>query len=155
MKKLFVCLLLPLCIFSGCLISCPSKKYDMTDWPTINLDLDIESYTEVSLEYNFIPYGDNEEVYYYGASTDKEVIKDMYDMINCFKYSPKTYGNIDTEKYTDKVIIKFMKDSEEYVFQFYAYGIYDGYFIFDNGEIHKYHGAFVAASYEDFKDRLN
>lgn len=130
----------------------------MTDWPEMNLDLDIETYDEVSLEYHVLPYKDNkysrDEFHYYGSSTDIDVIKDIYNLLNGLKYSEKTYSNIDTEKYVDRVVIKFTKDSEEYVFKFYEYGIYDGYFIFNNGEIHRYYGDFVGISYMYFKDRL-
>ncbi len=127
----------------------------MSDWPTISLNLDIESYDEVSLEYNLLPYKKNkEEIHYHGFSSDKEVIKDIYELLNYLKYSKETYSKINTEEYWDNVIIKFIKAGEEFVFKFYSYAIYDGYFIFNNGEIHKYHGDFVGMSYDKFKDRL-
>ena len=154
MKKLIFCLLLPLCSLTVCLCAC-GGCYNMNGWPTIDLNLDVESYDEVSLEFNILPSKQNkDEFHYYGSSTEKDVIKEIYETINCFHYSEKTYDSINTEEYWENVIIKFTKDSEEYVFKFYSYAIYDGYFIFNNGEIHKYHGDFVSASYEHFKDKL-
>ncbi len=129
----------------------------MKGWPTIELNLDVESFDEVSLEYNLLPYKKNkQEAHFYGTSSDKEVINDIYQTINGTPYSEKIYNNINTEEYWANVIIKFMKDGEEaFVFKFYSYAIYDGYFIFDNGEIHKYHDDFIGSTYDRFKDKLN
>ena len=146
-------LALSLFLFGAC--SCGGDK--MKDWPTIELNLDVESFDEVSLEFNLLPYKKNkDEEHFYGTSSDKEVINDIYCTINGSKYSEETYSHINTEEYWCNVIIKFMKDGEEaFVFKFYSYAIFDGYFIFDNGEIHKYHGSFIHATYDRFKDRLN
>ena len=129
---------------------------NMKGWPTFDLNLNIESYNEVTLEYNRLPYGRSKsKAHFYGTSTDKEVINDIYCVINSLPYSEKNYRNINTEEYYDNIIIKFIKDYEVFVFKFYSYGIYDGYFVFDNGETHKYCGDFVSMTYEEFKDKLS
>lgn len=140
------------CLLSFMLCSCGGMK----GWPTFDLNLDIESYNEVTLEYNQLPYGRNKiEDHFYGSSSDKEVINEIYCAINGLKYSEKTYRNINTEEYYENVIIKFINDDEVFVFKFYSYGITKGYFIFDNGEIHKYRGDFVGITYYEFKDKMS
>lgn len=128
---------------------------DMKGWPSLELNLDIDSFNEVALEYNRLPYGrSKDEEHFYGSSTDKEVINDIYFAVDGMLYSEKIYSKIDTEKYCDNVIIKFLKDDEVFVFKYYSYGIKKGYFVFDNGEIHKHCGNFVGI-YENFKDKLS
>lgn len=136
---------------------CPSNKYSMTDWPTFNLDPEIAESDGVSVEFNLLPYKKNkDELHYYGTSSDARVIYDIYTTINYCKYSEETVDEINTEQYWENVNVKFWKGGEvTYALSFYSYGIYDGYFIFENGEIHKYHGDFVSGVYENYKDRLN
>ncbi|MDE7167390.1 MAG: hypothetical protein K2O28_00915 [Clostridia bacterium] len=157
MKKIIRYFSLSLLALSLFLFGACSCGHDMSEWPTIELNLDVGSFDEVSLEFNLLPYKKNkDEAHFYGTSSDKEVINDIYCTINGRQYSEKIYNNINTEEFYENVIIKFMKDGEEvFVFKFYTYGIYNGYFIFDNGEIHKYHGDFIYGTYDRFKDRLN
>lgn len=155
MKKIICCLVLSflslIIVFAGC--TCGGH---MKGWPTIELNLDIDSFNEVTLEYNRLPYGRSElEDHFYGSSSDKEIINDIYCVIDGLPYGEKTYRKIDTEEYCDSVIIKFIKDDEVFVFKFYSYGITKGYFIFDNGEIHQYRGDFVGITYAEFKDKLS
>ena len=152
MKKIICFFLLSLCL---CMLCSCGRKYSMKDWPTIDLQLNIEDYDEVSLEYNLMPNKNNEQgIHFCGVSSDRDVISDIYSSINNSKYSKEIVKRINTEKFRNNVIIKFTKEDETYVFQYYSYGIYDGYFIFNNGEIHKYHGAF-ATIYDRFKDKFN
>ena len=91
---------------------------------------------------------------YFGTSSDREIINEIYQQIDGRLYSEETYDKIDTEKYWSKVVITFWKDGEAgYTFSFYEYAIKNGYFVLDNGEIHKYLGDFVG-TYEQFKDKL-
>lgn len=154
MKKattLFIVLLN--CLFLFMLYSCGGN---MKGWPTLDLNLDIENYNEVSIEFNMLPFGRrNSEAHFYGASSDKEIINDIYNAVDGVLYSEKTYKNIDTEKFSENVIVKFTKGDEVFVFKFYSYGVTNGYFIFDNGEIHKFHGDFVGMTYEKFKNKLS
>ncbi len=155
MKKKIFCLLLPFLLLMLC--SCGG---DMNGWPKLELGLDIENYDEVSLEYHHISKHsdrmpldvDND---YFGTSADLEIINEVYQTINGLSYSEETYQKIDTENYWSNVVITFWKDSESmYTFSFYEYAIKDGYFVFDNGEIHKYLGDFVGITYEHFEDKL-
>lgn len=133
----------------------------MKGWPTFDLKLDTENYDEISLEYHHASNPSDrrpldKEIRFYGTSFDKEVIKSVYLAINCLPYSKKIYSEIDTEEYVDKVVVQFLQNGETmYVFTFYAYGVTDGYFVFDSGEIHQYHGDFVGITYREFKDRFN
>ena len=149
---LSICLVASSCAYGG----------QMKGWPTFDLNLDIESYDEVSIEYHHAVWEPSdrrpldEEIEFYGTSSDKEVISDVYLCINGLPYSKKTYKKIDTEKYVDKVVVQFYREGEAaYVFKFYAYGVTDGYFIFDNGEIHAYRGDFAGLTYRGFQDRLS
>ena len=154
MKKL-LCVLLLAATFLLC--ACGG---DMVDWPTLELGLDIENYDEVSLEYHHISKHSDRlpldvDKDYFGTSADREIINEIYQSINGLPYSEETYGKIDTENYSSKVVITFWKEGEErYTFSFYEYAIKNGYFVFDNGEIHKYLGAFVSLAYEHFEDKL-
>lgn len=154
MKKL-LCILFPflLLAFSAC-------GGDMKGWPKLELGLDIENYEEVSLEYHHIsshsdrlPLDVDED--YFGTSEDREIINEIYAQIDGSPYSEETYDKIDTENYSSKVVITFWTDDEtRYTFSFYEYGVKNGYFVLDNGEIHKYLGDFVSGTYERFKDKL-
>ena len=154
MKKKIFCFLLPLLFLMLC--ACGGG---MDGWPTLNLNLDTENYDKVSLEYHHIskhsdrmPLDVDED--YYGTSSDREVINGIYQHIDLAQYSEKTYNKVDTEKYTTKVIITFWKDGEAgYTFVFFEYGIKNGYFVLDNGEIHKHLGNF-SSIYETWKDKL-
>ena len=153
MKKLLCGLL-----FAASLLLCACGG-DMDGWPTLELGLKIENYDEVSLEYHHIskhsdrmPLDVDED--YFGTSSDREIINEIYQQIDGRLYSEETYDKIDTEKYWSKVVITFWKDGEAgYTFSFYEYAIKNGYFVLDNGEIHKYLGDFVG-TYEQFKDKL-
>ena len=131
----------------------------MDGWPTLNLNLDTENYDKVSLEYHHIskhsdrlPLDVDED--YFGTSADSNLITEIYREIDGSPYSKETYDKIDTEKYTTKVIITFWKDGEAgYTFVFFEYGIKNGYFVLDNGEIHKHLGNF-SSIYETWKDKL-
>ncbi len=155
MRKKVFCLLLPFLLVILC--ACGG---DMKDWPRLELDLDIENYDEVSLEYHHIskhsdrmPLDVDED--YCGSSADKDLITEIYREIDGSPYSKETYDKIDTENYSSKVVITFWKDGEAgYTFTFYEYGVKNGYFVLDNGEIHKYLGNFVGGTYERFKDKL-
>lgn len=146
------------CLFMFILCSCGGN---MKGWPTLDLNLDIESYDEVSLEYHHrsahsdrMPLDIDRD--YYGTSADKEIISEVYQSIDGRLYSEETYNKIDTENYWSKVVITFWKDGKAgYTFTFYEYSVQNGYFIFDNGEIHKYLGDFVSGTYEKFKDKLS
>ena len=150
LRLLLPFLLLMLCACGG----------DMTGWPTLELNLEIENYDEVSLEYHHIskpsdrrPLDVDED--YFGTSANREIINEIYQQIDGSLYSEETYDKIDTENYWSKVVITFWKDGEAgYTFTYYEYAIKDGYFVFDGGEIHKYLGAFVHGTYERFKDEL-
>ena len=150
LRLLLPFLLLMLCACGG----------DMTGWPTLELNLEIENYDEVSLEYHHIskpsdrrPLDVDED--YFGTSANREIINEIYQQIDGSLYSEETYDKIDTENYSSKVIITFWKDGEAgYTFTFYSYAVKNGYSVLDNGEIHKYLGDFVSASYERLKDRL-
>ena len=155
MKKFFCAVLAVLAML---LSACGG---DMKGWPKLDLNLDIGSYDEVSLEYHHIssrsdrmlPDVDED---YFGTSSDEEVINDIYQRINGLPYSEEIYDEIDTENYRSKVAITFWKDGQAgYTFTFYGYSIKNGYFVFDNGEIHKYLGDFVSLTYENVKDKLN
>ncbi len=154
MKKLFW-LLFPLLLVALC--ACGG---DMEGWPRLELDLDMENYDEVSLEYHHISKHSDRmpldvDTDYFGTSSDEELINEVYQSINGTLYSEKTYQKIDTENYWSKVVITFWKDGEAgYTFSYYEYAIKDGYFVFDNGEIHKFLGAFVSGTYDRFKDKL-
>ncbi len=154
MKKIF-CLLLPFLLFTLC--SCGSG---MEGWPRLELGLDIENYDEVSLEYHHISSHSDKlpldvDKDYFGTSANREIINEVYQSINGLPYSDETYDSIDTENYWSKVVITFWKDGEAgYTFTFYGYAVKDGYFVFDNGEIHKYSGDFVSLTYEHFEDKL-
>ena len=132
----------------------------MNGWPKLELNLEIENYEEVSLEYRHIsshsdrlPLDADED--YFGTSADREIINEIYQQINGLPYSEETYQKIDTENYRSKVVVTFWKDGKAgYTFSFYEYAITKGYFVFDNGEIHKYSGDFVHGTYERFKDKL-
>lgn len=155
MKKFTSTVAIVLAVSGICLIvsACGGN---MEGWPTLELNWEIETYDEVSLEYNQLPYGRSDsETHFYGSSTDKDVINGLYCAVNGRLYSEKTYKKINTEEFRENVIIKFTKDGEEFVFQFYSYGVTNGYFIFHNGEIHKYHGDFVSGTYGKFKDKLS
>ena len=159
MKKLILYLSLASLSLSVFLLTacsgCPRNKYSMTDWPTFNLDPEIAESDKVSVEFNLLPTDWNDEKHYYGTSSDTRVINDIYTTINYCKYSEDTVDEINTEKYWDNVNVKFWKGGEvTYALSFYSYGIYDGYFIFENGEIHKYHGDFVSGIYETYMERL-
>lgn len=155
MRKKVFCLLLPFLLVFLC--ACGG---DMKDWPRLELRLDIENYDEVSLEYHHIskhsdrmPLDVDED--YFGTSADKDLITEIYREIDGSPYSKETYDKIDTENYSSKVVITFWKDGEAgYTFTFYEYGVKNGYFVLDNGEIHKYLGNFVSGAYERFKDKL-
>ena len=155
MKKRIVCLLFPFLLLILC--SCGG---DMKGWPRLELGLNVENYDEVSLEYHHIskhsdrmPLDVDED--FFGTSADREVINGIYQQINGSLYSEKTYNKVDTEKYTTKVIITFRKDGAEgYTFVFFEYGIKNGYFVLDNGEIHKHLGNF-ASIYAMYKDKLH
>ena len=155
MQKKIFCLLLPLLLMILC--ACGG---DMDGWPRLDLDLDIQNYDEVSLEYHHIskhsdrmPLDVDED--FFGTSSDRELISEIYQTIDGTLYSEKTYRTIDTENYRSKVVITFWKDGEAgYTFTYYEYAIKDGYFVFDSGEIHKFLGAFVNGTYDRFKDRL-
>ena len=141
------------CVLLFALCACGG---DMEGWPTLELDLDIDGYDEVSLEYNMLSNGSRDsEAHFYGSSSDKEIIKDIYNAVDGVLYSDETYNNIDTEKFSENVIIRFAKDDEVFVFKFYSYGVTNGYFIFDNGKIHNYRGDFVSMTYGQFKDKLS
>ena len=154
MKKLLCGLMLSVSLL---LCACGG---DMEGWPTFDLGLDIENYDEVSLEYHHIskhsdrmPLDVDED--YFGTSADKELINEIYREIDGLPYSEETYDKIDTENYSSKVVITFRKDGgAEYTFTFYEYGVKNGYFVLDNGEIHKYLGDFVSGTYERFKDKF-
>ena len=156
MKKKLFCLLLPLLLMILC--ACGG---DMTGWPQLELNLDIESYDEVSLEYHHNSSHSDRmpsdvDRHFFGTSSDKELIKDIYQSIDGVLYSEETYQKIDTENYYTKEVITFWKDGKaEYTFSYYGYAVADGYFVLDNGEIHKFLGAFAHGSYERFKDRFN
>lgn len=155
MKKKIFCLLLPLLLMMLC--SCGG---DMNGWPRLDLDLEIESYDEVSLEYHHISAHSDRipldvDKDYFGTSTDSEIITEIYRSIEGSPYSEETYDKIDTENYSSKVVITFCKGGKAgYTFTFYEYAIKDGYFVLDNGEIHKHLGDFVGGTYERFKDKL-
>ncbi len=133
---------------------------DMEGWPTLDLNLEIGNYDEVSLEYHHIsarsdrmPSDVDED--YFGTSADRDLITEIYREIDGLPYSEETYDKIDTQNYSSKVVITFRKDGgAEYTFTFYGYAVKDGYFVLDNGEIHKYLGDFVSGTYERFKDKL-
>ncbi len=154
MKKLF-CLLLPFLLLFLC--SCGGS---MKGWPKLELNLDVESYDAASLEYRHIarsssrnPSDSDKE--FYGTSSDKELIAQLYQQIDGSLYSKKTYKKIDTENYRDKVVVTFYRGGETaYTFTFYGYGVKNGYFVFDNGEIHKHNGAFVGITYARFADKM-
>ena len=153
-KKVFY-FLLPflLLILCGC-------GGDMKGWPRLELGLDIENYDEVSLEFHHIsshsdrmPLDVDED--YFGTSVDRNLITEFYREIDGSPYSKETYDKIDTENYRSKVVITFWKNGEAgYTFTFYEYAVKNGYFVLDNGEIHKYLGDFVSGTYERFKDKL-
>lgn len=155
MKKKIFCLLLPFLLLMLC--SCGG---DMNGWPKLELGLNIENYDEVSLEYHHISKHSDRmpldvDKDYFGTSADREIINEVYQTINGLPYSEETYQKIDTENYWSNVVITFWKDSESmYTFSFYEYAIKNGYFVFDNGEIHKYLGDFVGITYEHFEDKL-
>ena len=153
MRKLFwlfvPVLLLVLCACGG----------NMDGWPSLELGLEIETYDEVSLEYHHIskhsdrmPLDVDED--YFGTSADRALIREVYQQIDGLPYSEKTYNKIDTEKYTTKVIVTFWKDGEQqYTFVFLEYGIKNGYFVLDNGEIHKHLGNF-SHIYERYREKF-
>lgn len=132
----------------------------MTGWPKLDLNLDIESYDEVSLEYHHLsshsdrlPLDTDED--FFGTSSDEEVIRDIYQRMNGLPYSERIYHEIDAENYRDKVVVTYWRSGEAaYIFTFYGYSVKNGYFVFDNGEIHKYDGDFVSLTYESVKDKL-
>ena len=156
MRKKVFCLLLPFLLVLLC--ACGG---DMKDWPRLELGLDVENYDEVSLEYHHISKHSDRmpldvDKDYFGTSANREIINEVYQSINGLPYSEETYDKIDTENYSSKVVITFWKDGEAgYTFTFYEYGVKNGYFVFDNGEIHKYLGAFVGLTYEHFEDKLD
>ncbi len=159
MKKLSAFIALLFISFSAVLLSacasCPGNKYSMVGWPTLSIDPEIAKSDEVSIEFKLMPTEWNDEKYFYGTSFDERVINDIYQSLICYQYSEETVTEINTEQYWDNVNVKFWKGGEvTYALSFYSYGIYDGYFIFENGEIHKYHGDFVSGIYETYKDRL-
>ena len=155
MRKKFFYFLLPLLLLILC--ACGG---DMDGWPRLELGLEIENYDEASLEYYHIskpsdrrPLDVDED--YFGTSTDRDVIAEIYQQINGLPYSEEVYDEIDTENYSSKVVITFWKDGvAEYTFTFYGYAVKHGYFVLDNGEIRKYLGDFVSGTYERFKDKL-
>ena len=154
-KKLFG-LLLPFLLFLLC--ACGG---DMEGWPKLELNLDVANFNEVSLEYHHIAKPsprrplETEDINYLGTSSDIEIIKDLYERINGLPYSEETYTEIDTQDYRDKVIITFLRGGKaEYIFTFYGYAVTKGYFVLDNGAIHKYNGDFVSGTYENMKDKL-
>ena len=155
MKKKIFCFLLPFLLLILC--ACGG---DMSGWPRLELGLDIENYDKVSLEFHHIsahsdrmPLDADED--YFGTSADRNLITEIYREIDGSPYSEETYDKIDTENYRSKVVITFRKDGgAEYTFTFYEYGVKNGYFVLDNGEIHKYLGDFVSGTYERFKDKL-
>lgn len=127
----------------------------MKGWPTFDLNLDIENYDEVCLEYTMLPYGrSDKEEHFSGTTADKQIIRDIYNAVNNRLYSEKIYESIDTKNYSENVTVTFRDGEGEYVFKFYGYGVTNGYFVFDNGEIHRYYGDFVSGTYEEFKDKL-
>lgn len=160
-KRIYVkFVLLLICIVGGLYVLCACGG-GMEGWPTIELNLEIENYDEVSLEYHHISsYSDQMPLDidrdYFGTSADREIINEIYREIDGSPYSKETYDKIDTENYRSKVVITFWKDGEAgYTFTFYEYAVKNGYFVLDNGEIHKYLGDFVSGTYERFKDKLN
>lgn len=153
MKKASIFLFAMMSFLFMLLCSCGGQ---MDGWPTFDLNLDIGSCDEVSLEFNRLPYGRNDTEYHFsGTSADKQTIIDIYNAVNGLPYSEKIYKTIDTENYYENVIIKFKDGEGEYVFKFYSYGVTNGYFVFDNGEIHRYYGDFISGTYEKFKDKLS
>lgn len=150
MKKIFSCFLVSIFLFM--VTSCGKS---MRGWPTIELDIEIEKYDEVSLEYNRLPFeNSSDQLHFYGTSLEKEVIDDLYKTINGLPYHKKIITNINTEKYWENVVIEFKNDNDIYTFKFYSYGVTNGYFVFDNGEIHQYYGDFVSLTYSKYKDIL-
>ena len=153
MKKFAYVLLLAVCLL---LAACGG---DMKGWPRLELGLELESFDEVLLEYHHIskhsdrmPLDADEN--YCGTSSDPALISEVYQQINGLPYSEKTYSKIDMEDYWSKVVVTFWKDGKAgYTFSYYEYAIKNGYFVLDDGEIHKHLGNF-AHIYEMFKEKL-
>ena len=71
----------------------------MNGWPTIELNIEIAKYDEVTLEYNRLPFeNSSDKLHFYGTSFEREVINDLYNTINGLPYHQKIITDINTEK---------------------------------------------------------
>jgi hypothetical protein len=151
MKKNIIYMLLFIFVFL--FTSCGKS---MNNWPVINLNLEIENYHEISIQYNTLPYKNSlEETHLFASSNNQDIIFDLYNLINELHYQKKAINKLDTRHYWENIIIEFQSDKEQYYFKFYSYGVKNGFFIFDNGEIHKYYGDLVNLIFSRYQNTLN
>lgn len=139
MKK-FKCFL-PAIIAISFLTGC---SHGMKYWPYCDLPDEILQYQNISIEISknrSYPESDNITTTKYVGTTENAVVR-IYNMIEHLNVSPKPV-DIEFPSYIDKVFIVFSSDNSEYVFEFYGFGIKDGYFVFNHESTHIYPGDFV------------
>lgn len=137
--KYFVPTIIAMSMLTGC-------GGEMDNWPYCDLPDEISQYQNVNIEIsknNSYPQNDDITTSKYVSVTENAVVE-IYNMIEHLHVSPKSV-NIEFTSYVDKVSIKFSNDISDYVFEFYALGITNGYFVFNSESTYEFKGDFIGA----------
>jgi len=126
------------------LSSCNSDNMD--GWPYINLPDEISNYQSVSIEMieNEIESleSNSENLKYFSESNEMVLL--LYNTIENMQQAPQKTENQLDGNYWQKVSVIFEDVSLDYKFEYYSYGVTDGYFIFDDQSIYEFKGDFYS-----------
>lgn len=136
--KYFLPIIIAMSLLTGC-------GGEMDDWPYCDLPDEISQYQNVNIEISknkSYPKNDDITTSKYVSVTENAAVE-IYKMIEHLHVSPKSV-DIKFASYIDKVSIEFNNSISDYVFEFYALGITNGYFVFNNETTYEFKGDFVS-----------
>ncbi len=135
---------------------CTSCGIDTRNWPTIQLNFNVDSVESISFDYTQNANKYREAIQDSFVLESKDSINEIVERFLDHKYKAIEEKNFDSSKFSCRAILDFNVQEEEqiksYRYSLYELGIEDCRVIFPNGEVH-FTCWDLASFYKSFKNK--
>ena len=119
---------------------CTSCGIDTRNWPTIELDFDVNNVETIVFDYTQNANKYREAIQDNFVIENEELIKGIIERFLDHKYKTKVEKNFDDSKFSCRAILDFNVQEQEqikaYRYSLYELGIENCRVVFPNGEVH-------------------